>query len=169
MCKLIINELRCKSKPAMAEVKPAAPKLSVDFAKEFPLKIMVAEDNLTNQKLALKILSKLGFEAALAVNGREAADMAGECAYDIILMDVQMPEMDGLEATRIIRRELEIQPVIIAMTANAMKEDRDQCLQAGLDDFLSKPVKLEDLVAMLTKWSTVKHHSLLKKTGTNVA
>ena len=169
LCKLIINELRCKSKPAMAEVKPAAPKLSVDFAKEFPLKIMVAEDNLTNQKLALKILSKLGFEAALAVNGKEAADMAGECAYDIILMDVQMPEMDGLEATRIIRRELEIQPVIIAMTANAMKEDRDQCLQAGLDDFLSKPVKLEDLVAMLTKWSTVKHHSLLKTTGIDAA
>ena len=153
----------------MAEVKAAAPKLSVDFAKEFPLKIMVAEDNLTNQKLALKILSKLGFEAALAENGRQAADMAAQYAYDIILMDVQIPEMDGLEATRIIRRELEIQPVIIAMTANAMKEDRDQCLQAGLDDFLSKPVKVEDLVAMLTKWSTVKHHSLLKTTGTNVA
>ena len=68
-------------------------------------------------------------------------------------MDVQMPEMDGLEATRIIRKGMEIQPTIIAMTANAMKEDRDECLEAGMDDFLSKPVKLEELVNMLEKWA----------------
>ena len=108
---------------------------------------------LINQKLALKILSKLGLTAALAENGQEAIEMVSQESYDIILMDMQMPEIDGLEATRIIRREMDIQPIIIAMTANAMKEDRDACMKAGMDDFLSKPVKLEDVVNMLAKWS----------------
>ena len=81
--------------------------------------------------------------------------MAGQQPYDVILMDVQMPEIDGLEATRIIRQSMEIQPIIIAMTANAMKEDKDECLKAGMDDFLSKPVKLEELVNMLAKWSDI--------------
>jgi CheY-like chemotaxis protein len=81
--------------------------------------------------------------------------MASQHAYDIILMDVQMPEMDGLEATRTIRSSLDVQPHIIAMTANAMKEDKDECLKAGMDDFLSKPVKLEELVNMLAKWSDI--------------
>jgi len=82
-------------------------------------------------------------------------EMANQQPYDIILMDVQMPEIDGLEATRIIRQGMEVQPTIIAMTANAMKEDRDECLKAGMDDFLSKPVKLEELVNMLAKWSVM--------------
>ncbi len=154
LCKLIINELRGKSKP-LAEIQAVTQKLSPDFAKDHPLKILVAEDNLVNQKLALKILSKLGFEAALAENGKIAVEMANEVAYDIILMDVQMPEIDGQEATRIIRQSMEIQPIIIAMTANAMKEDKDDCLKAGMDDFLSKPVKLEELVNMLAKWSGI--------------
>ncbi len=154
LCKLIINELRGKSKP-LAEIQAVTQKLSPDFAKDHPLKILVAEDNPVNQKLALKILSKLGFEAALAENGKIAVEMANEVAYDIILMDVQMPEIDGQEATRIIRQSMEIQPIIIAMTANAMKEDKDDCLKAGMDDFLSKPVKLEELVNMLAKWSGI--------------
>ncbi len=154
LCKLIINELRGKSKP-LAEIQAVTQKLSPDFAKDHPLKILVAEDNMVNQKLALKILSKLGFEAALAENGKIAVEMANEVAYDIILMDVQMPEIDGQEATRIIRQSMEIQPIIIAMTANAMKEDKDDCLKAGMDDFLSKPVKLEELVNMLAKWSGI--------------
>ncbi|HNU89257.1 MAG TPA: response regulator [Ferruginibacter sp.] len=154
LCKLIINELRGKTKP-VTELQPAKQKLSIDFSKEHPLKILVAEDNLVNQKLTLKILSKLGFEAALAENGSVAVEMANQQPYDIILMDVQMPEIDGLEATRIIRQGMEVQPTIIAMTANAMKEDRDECLKAGMDDFLSKPVKLEELVNMLAKWSVM--------------
>jgi two-component system, sensor histidine kinase and response regulator len=154
LCRLMINELRGKSKQVTELIQqPVTQKLSTDFAKEHPLNILVAEDNLVNQKLTLKILSKLGLQAALAVNGLETIDMAGQQAYDIILMDVQMPEMDGLEATKIIRQSLEIQPVIIAMTANAMKEDKDLCLMAGMDDFLSKPVKLEHVVDMLAKWS----------------
>jgi two-component system, sensor histidine kinase and response regulator len=155
LCKLIINELRGKGRH-VTEIQPVKQKLSIDFAKEHPLKILVAEDNLVNQKLTLKILSKLGFEAtALAENGEVAVEMASLQAYDMILMDVQMPEMDGLEATRIIRQRIEIQPVIIAMTANAMKEDKDECLRAGMNDFLSKPVKLEELVDMLAKWSGI--------------
>jgi CheY-like chemotaxis protein len=81
--------------------------------------------------------------------------MANLKPYDLVFMDVQMPEIDGLEATRIIRNEIKIQPVIIAMTANAMKEDMDDCLNAGMDDFLSKPVKLEEVVNMLAKWSNI--------------
>ena len=154
LCKLIINELRGKSKHA-AEIQPVKQKLSIDFVKEHPLRILVAEDNLVNQKLTLKILSKLGFEADLAENGKVAVDMANQQTYDVILMDVQMPEIDGLEATRIIRQGMVIQPTIIAMTANAMKEDKDECLKAGMDDFLSKPVKLEELVNMLAKWSDI--------------
>ncbi|MGC4104101.1 response regulator [Ferruginibacter sp.] len=152
LCKVMINELRCKVK-SPGEPAPVKQKLHADFAKEHPLRILVAEDNLVNQKLALKILSKLGFEAELAENGRIAVDMAEKNNYDVIFMDMQMPEMDGLEATRMIRKTLAVQPTIIAMTANAMKEDRDQCLESGMDDFLSKPVKLEELVNMLSKWS----------------
>ncbi|MEO6730223.1 MAG: two-component regulator propeller domain-containing protein [Ferruginibacter sp.] len=154
LCKLMINELRGSSKH-IAPVEPVTQKLSIDFVKEHPLRILVAEDNLANQKLTLKVLSKLGYEADLAVNGRKTVDRASQQQYDVILMDVQMPEMDGLEATRIIRSELEIQPVIIAMTANVMKEDRDECLKAGMNDFVSKPIRLEDLVNMLAKWSEI--------------
>lgn len=154
LCKLMINELRGKGKLAI-DTKPATQKLSMDFATEHPLRILVAEDNQVNQKLTLKILSKLGFEAKLAHNGREVTEMANLQEYDLIFMDVQMPEMDGLEATKMIRKYMEIQPLIIAMTANAMKEDRDECLRVGMDDFLSKPVKLEEVVNMLAKWSNI--------------
>jgi two-component system, sensor histidine kinase and response regulator len=165
LCKLIINELRGKGKHT-PDLQPVQQKLSVDFVKEHPLNILVAEDNLVNQKLTLKILSKLGFDAALAENGKVAVEMASQQPYDLILMDVQMPEIDGLEATRIIRQRMEIQPIIIAMTANAMKEDKDECLKAGMNDFLSKPVKLEELVNMLAKWSdSVKQNLTHKEAG----
>jgi len=154
LCKAIVNELRGTAKRA-AEPKQAQQKLSTDFVKEHPLQILVAEDNLVNQKLALKILSKLGITASLAENGKIAFEMVQQQQYDIILMDMQMPEMDGLEATRLIRTTAMVQPIIIAMTGNAMKEDKDECLKAGMDDFLSKPVKLEELVNMLTKWSNI--------------
>ncbi|MEO6329436.1 MAG: two-component regulator propeller domain-containing protein, partial [Ginsengibacter sp.] len=166
LCKLMINELRGgKARPA-ADVQPTQKKLSENFATEHPLKILVAEDNAINQKLTLKILSKLGFgQVALAENGHEVIEMASQQPYDIILMDVQMPEMDGLEATRMIRKAMDIQPIIVAMTANAMKEDKDDCLAAGMDDFLSKPVKLEELVNMLAKWSAEIKNSTTKKIG----
>lgn len=150
----IINELRGKSKPS-ASTEPVKQTLSPDFVKDYPLRILIAEDNAVNQKLALRILSKLGYDAALAENGLEALEMVNRQQYDVILMDVQMPGMDGLEATRLIRKRLQLQPVIIAMTASAMKEDKDECLDAGMDDFLSKPVKPGDVVNTLIKWSNI--------------
>lgn len=132
-----------------------ASKLSEEFSKRYPLRILVAEDNLVNQKLAMKILGKLGYEADLAKNGKEVVEMIGNQQYDIILMDVQMPEMDGLEATRMIRTCAEVQPVIIAVTANVMSGDRDDCIQAGMDDYISKPIELPELLKQLEKWAPV--------------
>ena len=123
--------------------------LSVDFAVSHPLNILVAEDNLINQKMILRVLEKLGFQPLLATNGSEVIAMLDKQFYDVILMDVQMPEMDGLEATRYIRQHSSKQPYIIAMTASAMLEDREICLNAGMDDYIAKPVKLDELVAML--------------------
>jgi len=154
LCKLLINELRGKTNTVKA-TQPVTKTLSPLFAGEHPLKILVAEDNPVNQRLALKTLVKLGYEPALAEDGFQAVTMTRLAQYDLILMDVQMPEMDGIEATKIIRKQLEKQPMIIAMTANAMKEDKEECLEAGMDDFLSKPVKLEDIVKMLAKWFNV--------------
>ena len=125
------------------------PLLTTDFAKQFPLRLLVAEDNLINQQLILKTLSLLGYDADMAENGQIALEMAGTGLYDMVLMDVQMPEMDGLEATRAIRKNGQRQPVIIAMTANAMQGDQEECLQAGMDDYLSKPLRLEELIAKL--------------------
>jgi signal transduction histidine kinase/ligand-binding sensor domain-containing protein/DNA-binding response OmpR family regulator len=132
----------------------AAPKspFSTEFAMKYPMSILIAEDNLINQKLATHILSKLGYPADIANNGREAANAVMNQRYDLVLMDVQMPEMDGLEATRFIREHAEQQPVIIATTANAMSDDRQICLSAGMDDYLAKPMKLQDIMEMLEKW-----------------
>ncbi|GAB2838312.1 hypothetical protein GCM10027043_46750 [Ferruginibacter profundus] len=130
-------------------------KLSADFAKQYPLRILIAEDNPVNQKWATKILDRLGYEADIAANGHIVLDMVGKTTYDLVLMDVQMPGMDGLEATKMIRVCLNKQPVIIAMTANVMHGDRMACMQAGMDDYISKPVQLGELVNMLEKWALV--------------
>jgi CheY-like chemotaxis protein len=130
------------------------PKALSDVGKQYPLRILVAEDNKTNQEVALKILSKLGYDAALAQNGEEALEMVSEGQYDIIFMDIQMPVKDGLEATRMIRLCLNTQPVIIAMTANAIQGDKQKCLNAGMDDYISKPFKIEELTKMIEKWAT---------------
>jgi two-component system sensor histidine kinase/response regulator len=125
---------------------------SESFSKEFPLRILVAEDNEINQKLTVMTLSKLGYQVSLANNGKEVLEMPDLPLYDLILMDVQMPEMDGLEATRMIRLCLEKQPIIIAMTANALDGDQDICIQAGMDDYISKPVVFSELISQLQKW-----------------
>lgn len=133
--------------------------LSLDFAAENPASVLVAEDNLINQKLIMRILEKLGFNATLTNNGREVLDELNKKMHDIILMDIQMPEIDGLEATRIIRKMENIdQPYIVAMTANAMPEDREECFSAGMDNYVSKPVKLELLVNVLREGYKAKQN-----------
>lgn len=116
-----------------------------------PLRILLAEDHVTNQKLALMMLKKLGYRADVAANGLEAVEAVQRQDYDVVLMDMQMPEMDGLQATREIRSQFAdpIRPYIVAMTANAMQGDRELCLQAGMNDYVSKPVRVEALVTAL--------------------
>ncbi len=143
------------TKPVTIEQKTEPEKLEKNFSQKYPLRILIAEDNLINQKIAMKILTKLGYQPKIANNGREALEMSGQEQYDIVLMDVQMPEMDGLEATRMIRSSLSLQPVIMAMTANVMQGDRDLCMQAGMDDYISKPINLDELLSHLEKWSLV--------------
>jgi CheY-like chemotaxis protein len=116
------------------------------------LRILVVDDNEVNQKLADRILTKLGYAPDIASDGQEAIEVFHSTRHDIILMDVQMPGMDGLEATRIIRLQNGSHPVIIAMTANAMESDREECINAGMDDYISKPIKKEEMAAMLEKW-----------------
>jgi CheY-like chemotaxis protein len=123
--------------------------LSVDFSVSHPLKIMVAEDNKVNQLVILKILGRLGYTPVLAETGIEAIKMLEQEYYDLILMDIQLPEMDGLEATRHIRKHHTKQPLIVAMTANAMVEDREECYRAGMDNYITKPIKLEALIDVL--------------------
>jgi signal transduction histidine kinase/ligand-binding sensor domain-containing protein/CheY-like chemotaxis protein len=125
--------------------------LSADFALAHPLDILVAEDNAINQKLIDRVLGKLGYKPDLAENGVEVLEKAKKKYYDVILMDIQMPQMDGLEATGRLRSEPGKQPFIVAMTANAMAEDREICIKAGMDDYLSKPMRSEDLMDVLKK------------------
>ncbi|MCY1045998.1 response regulator [Corallococcus sp. bb12-1] len=120
---------------------------------QMSLRILLVEDNPTNQKLALLVLDRLGYPADTASNGREGLHALARTRYDVVLMDVQMPEMDGLETTRHLRTEVPVseQPWVIAMTANAMTADRRECLDAGMDDFLSKPIRVEELIAALRR------------------
>jgi len=125
-----------------------------DKVEKQPLKILVAEDNIINQKLIVKILSQLGLNSEVVSNGLEVINELKRLRYDLIFMDVQMPEMDGLEASRYIAQnwKQDERPVIIAMTANVMLGDREKCLNAGMDDYLSKPVIIDDVQTIISKW-----------------
>jgi CheY-like chemotaxis protein len=116
-------------------------------------RVLLAEDNAVNQKLACKLLEKLGCRVVVAANGREALAMCQARTFDIVFMDCQMPEMDGYEATRRIRREESGRHTpVIALTANSMPGDREECLRAGMDAHLSKPIRPEELAAALARW-----------------
>jgi GAF domain-containing protein/CheY-like chemotaxis protein len=137
-------------------------KLDPGLGARHPLRILLAEDNAVNQKLALRLLEQMGYRADVASNGLEAVESVERQTYDVILMDVQMPEMDGLEATRRIRNltglgdllGLKRQPHIIGLTANAMQGDRELCLAAGMNDYVAKPIRVEELVEALGKVKT---------------
>jgi len=126
------------------------------LATRIPLRILVAEDNPVNQALALAILRKMGYRADCVADGQEVLDALAQRPYDLIFMDVQMPVMDGLEATQKIVATMhpDARPRIIAMTANAMHGDRERCLQSGMDDYISKPIRLEELRGMVERHGT---------------
>ena len=131
-------------------VPSAGAELDPELGSRHPLRILLTEDNPVNQKLALRLLAKMGYRADVAGNGLEAIQAVERQRYDLILMDVQMPEMDGLEATRqIVSRWPQDRPRIIAMTADAMQGDREKCLEAGMDDYLTKPIRTPELVAAI--------------------
>jgi PAS domain S-box-containing protein len=139
---------------ARGRVVASAPQpLDGKMAQDFPLRILVAEDNAVNQKLALRLLGQLGYQADVAGNGLEAIAALERQHYDLLLMDVQMPELDGLDATRRIcaRWDRTERPRIIAMTANAMQGDRELCLEAGMNDYISKPIHIDELLGALSR------------------
>ena len=123
------------------------------MAARLPLKILVAEDNLVNQKVAIAVLLQFGYQTDIVISGTEAVKAVEREKYDLLFMDLQMPEMDGLDATRLICSRLSPsqRPYIVAVTANAMKEDRELCLAAGMDDYLSKPIRPDEIKAAIER------------------
>ena len=133
---------------------PMAPTFDPSFASRLPLRILMADDNRVNQKVGSSFLEKLGYRTEVVANGLEVLQAVERQPYDIVFLDVQMPEMDGYEAARELRRRWTgaDRPRIIAMTGNAMQGDREICLQAGMDDYIAKPLRVEDLRTALERW-----------------
>lgn len=131
---------------------PGNGNITTSLGEQCPLSILIAEDNSVNQILIERILSKLGYRTDTACNGIQALNALAVKNYDVVLMDVRMPEMDGFEATQAIRRMgIITQPFIIAMTANAMSNDREECLEIGMNEYISKPVRLNEITEKLIK------------------
>jgi CheY-like chemotaxis protein len=153
--------------PGNTEQRGTMPLIS-DLGASFPCQILLVEDNIVNQKVAQHLLGRMGYHADVAANGVEAIAALQSQRYDVLLMDLHMPEMDGLEATRIIRRQLppDSQPVIVAMTAAALLEDQKASVEAGMDAFITKPVRLEQLVDVLR--SVCRNRTYVKRQDTKV-
>jgi CheY-like chemotaxis protein/HPt (histidine-containing phosphotransfer) domain-containing protein len=137
---------------------PAVPALDINLATRLPLRVLLADDNPINQKVGASVLKKLGYLADIAQNGTEVLSALEQHPYDILFLDVQMPEMDGLECARQIcqRWNRDKRPVVIAMTGNALMGDREKCLAAGMDDYISKPVRIAELQNALERWGPTK-------------
>jgi len=159
------------SDPATNLEPPPALVLDETFAQKYPLKILMIEDDQVNLKLVLTLIRKLGFEPIAARNGREAVEIYRRETPDCLLMDLQMPELDGIEATAKIRAierasGYEHRAFIAALTANIFPADRERCFEAGMDGYLNKPVKLADLAEMLTRAQAFpREDEPLKTTG----
>ena len=147
----IVESLR--GAPRLLQGAPAKGRIDTTLAARHPLRVLVAEDNVVNQKVILRMLERMGYRPDVVANGLEVLDAVRRKVYDVILMDVHMPEMDGLVASRRIRQEASATwcPWIVAVTANAMPQDREQCLNAGMDEFLTKPVKATALQTVLAR------------------
>ena len=132
--------------------------IDTHLSERIPIRILVAEDNLVNQKFALSLLNLMGYKVDAVINGVEVLQALEKKEYDIILMDLQMPEMNGIEATVKIREIYppQRQPYIIAITANAMLGDRETCLEAGMVDYMSKPIRIDELQELLERWGKLK-------------
>jgi len=137
---------------------PSAPALDGALAKRIPLRVLLADDNTINQKVGQSILKKFGYRADLASNGIEVLGALEQRAYDIVFLDVQMPELDGLETARQISKRWprEKRPCIIAMTGNALMGDREKCLEAGMDDYITKPVRIGELQQAIERWGPAR-------------
>jgi signal transduction histidine kinase/CheY-like chemotaxis protein/HPt (histidine-containing phosphotransfer) domain-containing protein len=150
---VLFNAIQGICEDVRHDPEPARAPADAQMARQHPLRLLLAEDNATNQKVALHFLAQLGYQADVAANGEEVLTSLRRQNYDVVLMDVHMPEMDGLEATRRIRQQWPDgqRPYLIAMTASAMEGDREMCLQAGIDDYMSKPIRLPALVEALQR------------------
>ena len=151
LCRALSVQVQREKKP------PATPTLDPDLGRRLPLRVLLADDNPINQKVGHSVLQKLGYQADIANNGVEVLKALEQKAYDILFLDVQMPEMDGLEAARQIHQRwpADKRPRIIAMTGNALMGDREKCLQAGMDDYISKPVRINELQSALQRWGPI--------------
>jgi CheY-like chemotaxis protein/HPt (histidine-containing phosphotransfer) domain-containing protein len=150
------------SKP-VAKKAPVPTKLDPGLSQRLPLRMLLCDDNAINQKVAMRLLQQMGYKPDIAANGIEALTALDRQQYDLIFMDIQMPEMDGMEATRIIRERqadratypnYKSSMIIVAMTANAMTGDREKCIAGGMDDYLSKPVRPEDVRKVIERWAS---------------
>src|SRR5947209_1638566 len=149
-----------QAEPVSLSTEVTGGRFDTGLGQRLPLRILLAEDNTVNQKLALRILERMGYRADVVANGLEVLEALQRQHYDVILMDVQMPEMDGLEASRVIHEgwPAEQRPRIVAMTANAMQGDREERLAAGMDGYLTKPIEIKALQESLERvglWARV--------------
>jgi CheY-like chemotaxis protein len=149
-----------QEQPVLKRAEAGGTQFDALLGQRLPLRILLAEDNTVNQKLAVRQLERMGYRADVAANGLEVLQALQRQSYDVILMDVQMPEMDGLEASRAIHEEWPAEqcPRIVAMTANGMQGDREECLAAGMDDYLAKPIQINALQEALERaglWTRV--------------
>ena len=145
----ILNQLKQTNKTPVIINQVKQTEIVTNNPTHYPLNILLAEDDATNQDVEIRILNKLGYYPDIAANGREVLEMSEEKNYDIIFMDVQMPEIDGREATRIIRKRKGVQPVIAAITANAMQGDKEECINAGMDEYLAKPISFKKIASLI--------------------